>query len=186
MGKIDKGPSNADPVTAGMHTETNEFSLKRKPGFSGEDMHKAPQRSESWSVSQGGGKRTAGGCPACGYTQSDIMDECPSCGIVLARLGHRQRLSGEQKSIRTNWEEQTHHGKGKTWVAIAATVFLCLILGIALIKWTTGQRPPEEKVAQGQPQGATTLKKFTYDKLQQEVVDVSRKEPVLIEFYASH
>ena len=125
-------------------------------------------------------------CPACGLAQAQAMTECPRCGIVVSKFSDRRRVDANCKPIRTNWQTETDSGKRNAWVIVVATVTLCLILGVALLKFTAEKRLDQVHIAQVPGQKVAGLKKFTYDNLEEEVVTVSRKQPVIIEFYSSN
>jgi hypothetical protein len=114
------------------------------------------------------------------------MEECPRCGIVVAKFSDSTRVDARRKPIRATWQKETPSTKKNSWMTIAATAFLCLIVGGALLAWISGHRQEETKIAQAPTEDAVGLKTFTYDNLPHEVVAVSRNRPVIVEFYSSH
>lgn len=184
-----KRPSHTDPVTSDTRSGTDEFSLTRKHGLSNEGLHATdPVSAADLSIQTSEQRRRAVSCPSCGYAQTGAMDECPRCGIVVSKLAERGRVGREPKSMRTAGLTEAETGKRGSWAAVAISVVLCLVLGGALWKWSGSgiQRSDHANLATGAGQESSGLKKFTYDNLQEDVVAVSRKQPVLIEFYSDH
>jgi hypothetical protein len=186
MVQTDKRPPQVDPVMRDIRSGMEWSSLKRKHGLSDEELHSAYQRYAALSASRTHREGASWTCPACGFPQPNAVEECPRCGIVVAKFSDGARVDARCKSIRATWQNETASTKKSSWVTVAATVFLCLIAGGALLMWTSGHRQENTKIAQAPTQDAAGLKTFTYDNLQQEVVAVSRNRPVIVEFYSSH
>jgi hypothetical protein len=162
-----------------------DSSLKRKHGLSYEEIQSAFQRCAGQEASRAREKRMNWTCPACGAPQSHAMEECPRCGIIVSKFSERKRVDSDCRALSTTWQTQPAASTA-TWITVAGSLILCLVLAVALVKWVgSNNHRNEAKLSQGPADASPGLKKFTVDNLQKEVVDVSRNQPVLIEFYSS-
>jgi hypothetical protein len=186
MEQFEKRPFTTDPIEKDILSGMDESSLKLKHGLSDEELRLAYRRCSDRKASNAHGKSATWTCPACGVPQPRAMEECPRCGIVVSKFSDRRRIDSDCRPIRTNRPTASDESSATTWITVAGSVILCLFLGGALLKWAVGNRQEGIKLSEGPGQVSTGLKRFTVENLQDEVVAVSRNQPVIIEFYSSN
>jgi hypothetical protein len=113
------------------------------------------------------------------------VEECPRCGIIVSKFSERKRVDADCRPLRTNLRVDPDARNRTAWITVVGSLILCFVLGVALLKWVGNNHRIEAKPSQGPGAVFTGLKKFTVDNLQEEVVAVSRNQPVLMEFYSS-
>ncbi|MCX5880573.1 MAG: hypothetical protein NTU74_01795 [Deltaproteobacteria bacterium] len=105
-------------------------------------------------------------CPACGATQDNSFEECPKCGIFVAKFKARPQLNIPLPSIQNETfpqnpsisisipkpqiNEKTNRGKGiqgKKTIAIVAIVFASSIIGYIGIKGYNQRSPGDLEVS---------------------------------------
>jgi hypothetical protein len=131
-------------------------------------------------------------CSHCFAKMQQRWDPCPRCGgqgtVVESHTLESQRYPQHPpQRTRPHPRAQTST-QSNPWVTIGLSVFVCTILAFGLIyfaaKRSTGawaSRPPSSTASIG---GSAGIKAFTVENFAQDVVETSRKVPVLVEFYA--
>jgi hypothetical protein len=186
MGQSETRPPAVDPIREDILSGMDALSVKRKHGLSDDELQAAYQQCSGPQDPAAHEQRTTWSCPACGVTQSHAMEECPRCGIVVSKFSDRKLVDAHCRPIRANRHTDSSAGHRTTWITVVVSVLLCLALGGALLKWTGGTHREEVKLTQGPEQVSSGLKRFTYENLEQEVVAVSKTQPVIVEFYSSN
>lgn len=169
---------------------------QKKTRFSSSDSDAKDPRHQP-SPPPGPQKRCEWICPACGLRQSQQYDECPKCGIVVAKLD----TLGQAGPYGTIWADRSIKEKEPVsstgWGIVAIGVAALIIVGIAMFKWSSPGKDPAgiSESTGGVSKRPTTVpgaakyetgfvKDFTVQSFEHEVVAASRECPVLVEFYS--
>lgn len=128
-------------------------------------------------------------CPRCGTPKESFSDPCSQCDSgqgssllrnapgIPVRPGDRRHVSRRTNSPETR--------SSNPWVTIGITMVIFAVIGVGLIAisshrtYVTSSRPPSSSTA-----GSESIKKFTAENFQTDVVEASKTKPVLVEFYA--
>jgi hypothetical protein len=79
-------------------------------------------------------------CPACGAPQTRAYEECPHCGVIVAKAS-AMRLQGHPHPQSHNY--QTHaadSGLPNRWPVIIVSILAFLLVGGAILKWSSPKR----------------------------------------------
>ncbi len=120
-------------------------------------------------------------CPACRTTQDRVYDECPHCGVVVAKIASMgpPRYSHE-RSFR--YEDHDDSDGSKWWPAIIIGVFALLTVGVVIIKWSFHK--PTKHLTSVSTAAVGEVRTFTKANFEREVKGASRSRPVLVMFHA--
>lgn len=121
-------------------------------------------------------------CPACGEPQARAYEECPHCGVIVAKFS-AMTLQGHTYPQTHNYE--THDAEAsfsKRWPIIVLSILIFLVVGGAILKWSSHKGTKPSISASASTPGSVLS--FTTTNFEREVKEASKTMPVLIMFYA--
>jgi hypothetical protein len=150
---------------------TKSGSHSPTPGPSSEPKHARPEAPMTWR------------CPGCDMPQTRAYDECPHCGIIVAKaLAMRSQGYREQRSSAYETPDSDAGGSTRR-PAIIFCIVVFLVIGGSILTWSAHKRTkPITGVSVASTSGS--VRNFTVTNFEREVKDVSRTMPVLVMFHA--
>jgi hypothetical protein len=124
-------------------------------------------------------------CPRCGFPQPTEVGECLRCGVVVSKFTERTASMTDRDPARMDGADDSTATRRKTRGTVALCVVTCVVLGWVVLEWSSAGH--KAQYARGGPESVQStggVKRFTVSNFSQEVLNVSQKQPVLIEFYA--
>lgn len=125
-------------------------SARKKPKPSSDVEHITNPRSQPSAV-QAQHMPHEWTCPACGLRQAQQYDECPKCGIVVAKLSAAPQAGPYAARLAERWPKEKESASGTGW-GITVGLVAIIIVGIAIFKWS----PPANGPA-GAPESAGAI-----------------------------
>jgi hypothetical protein len=124
-------------------------------------------------------------CPSCGFSQLSEPEECPQCGVILAKLRDQAHSPDQRGDLSVDWEAREETTRATKWIGVIVGLLVCAVLGVLAVKWFSGGGPllPSDQV--GPPRAAGQVRTFTLQTYPHEVIAESSRRPVLLEFYSS-
>ncbi len=86
-------------------------------------------------------------CPACNAFQPAEMQECPACGIVVARFVERQGETEHAAKIAPRFSRDAEPRGGKGWGSFILSVVVLALIGGALLIWSSHRAKETSKNA---------------------------------------
>lgn len=86
-------------------------------------------------------------CPACNAPQPVEMDECPACGVVVARFIERREQRDHAASIAPRFTRDAEPGGGRGWTSFILSIVVLALIGGALLIWSTHRANEKSKIA---------------------------------------
>ncbi len=121
-------------------------------------------------------------CPACGTPQTRVYEECPHCGVIVAKVS-AMSLQGRPHPQSYNYEtHEADSGLSTRWPVIIVSILAFLVVGGAILKWSSHKRTKASIGTSASIPGS--VRSFTTTNFEREVKDASKTMPVLIMFYA--
>lgn len=121
-------------------------------------------------------------CPACGTPQTRAYEECPHCGVIVAKAAAMRR-QGHPHPQSYSFETRDADSGGSTrWPVIIVSIFAFLVVGGAILKWSS-HKGTKASISAAPPTPGS-VRSFTTTNFEREVKDASKTMPVLIMFYA--
>ena len=121
-------------------------------------------------------------CPACGMPQDRAYEECPHCGVVVAKaatMSPQRSWSPPPSGYRV---ESTASDLPPRWPIVIISVLALLVVGGLLLKWMShGRHKPSFSSSVPATGAVQTFTTATFDS---EVKEASKSMPVLAMFYA--
>lgn len=128
-------------------------------------------------------------CPQCNAPKEALNAPCPRCGADRGRSllrdapgiplpeADRRHVSRVSKTPQTR--------SSNPWVTIGITMVIFFVVGVGLLAISshrstmTSSRPSSLSTA-----GSESIKRFTVENFETDVMEASRTKPILVEFYA--
>jgi hypothetical protein len=121
-------------------------------------------------------------CPACGRPQTRVYEECPHCGVILAKFS-AMASQGHVHPKPPHYNANDSDAKRSfRWPIIILSISAFLVVGGAILKRFSHKQIKESDSAFVPMPGA--VRNFTTANFEREVKEVSKKTPVLVTFYA--
>jgi len=80
-------------------------------------------------------------CPSCGTPQTRAYDECPHCGVIVAKVSAMQHAPGPPLPASFSRESrQDDSGAGRRAVVVVFTIVVLVVVGGVLLKRSPSQR----------------------------------------------
>lgn len=119
-------PTKSPEPTASSTADYNPFFEQNHlgPDSSSAVGPREPRTSDPGMSPHGSARPDAFKCPACGQGQPTAFDECPACGVVVAKYGQRPRE--DFVNYRSSHETPATRGFG-------GTVFTKAVVGVAIV-----------------------------------------------------
>ncbi len=122
-------------------------------------------------------------CPACGTPQTRAYEECPQCGVIVAKASAMSLPPGHPES--QSRHDSTHEsapGLSNRWAVVIVSVLAFLVVGGILLTWSSHKATQPSISATAA--GSGSVHTFTTANFERDVKDTSNNMPVLITFYA--
>lgn len=85
-------------------------------------------------------------CPACNAVHPSAMNECPSCGVVLAKFLARGGPGySDARALRVAGQDASSGGSG--WTYVVASLAVLVLVGGAVVWWSTHRSGQKAKIA---------------------------------------
>jgi hypothetical protein len=121
-------------------------------------------------------------CPSCGTPQTRAYEECPHCGVIVAKFS---AMSLERHPHGQSHDHRIHaadSGLPARWPIIAAAILAFLVVGVATLKWSSNKRTKASIGTSASIPGS--VRSFAATSFEQEVREASKTMPVLVMFHA--
>lgn len=146
-------------------------------------------RREKRPHSQGSSTTPPVRCPQCGALKESLSAPCPQCGAgrtgsllrdapgIPLPKGERRHVSRASKPLESS--------SSNPWVTIGITMFIFAVIGVGLLAISSHRTDVSaERHPSVSATGPGSIRRFTVENFQTDVVEASRNKPVLVEFYA--
>ncbi len=121
-------------------------------------------------------------CPVCGTPQTRTFEECPQCGVIVAKASGTSLQGHPHPQAQQHDALDNGSGLSNRWAVVIVSIIAFLVIGGIVLKWSS-HKATQPSISTA-PAGSGGVHTFTTANFEREVKDASNTMPVLIMFYA--